>query len=100
MCLKFCQLSSLASKKEFTRALTSAAFVVIDSVLLNKNSFFIFLISDESDQVVFQSGRLVQLNASLERALLDFGANLLSHISSHVVNPSANGVITAESVTC
>ena len=38
-------------------------------------------------------GRLVQLNASLERALLDYGANLLARISSHVVNPSANAVI-------
>ena len=38
-------------------------------------------------------GRLVQLNASLERVLFDFGANLLSHISNHVVYPSANGVI-------
>ena len=38
-------------------------------------------------------GRLVQLNAKLERTLFDFGANLLAHISSNVVNPSANGVI-------
>ena len=38
----------------------------------------------------------VQLNASLERALLDVGANLLTHIRSNVVNPSANGVIRAK----
>ena len=43
MCLKFCQLSSLASEKNFTRALTSAAVVVADSVLTNKNFLFIFL---------------------------------------------------------
>ena len=38
-------------------------------------------------------GRLVQLNTSLERALLDFGANFRAYISSHIVNPWANGVI-------
>ena len=38
-------------------------------------------------------GRLVKLKASLERALLDFEANLLAHISSRVVNPSTNGVV-------
>ena len=67
MCLKFCQLSSLDSKKEFTRTLTLApvalasfsscgrvsmtqviqnkkyCIVVADSVLLNKNSSFIYL---------------------------------------------------------
>ena len=43
ICLKFCQLSSLASKKDSTRVFTSAAVVVADSVLLNKNSSFIFL---------------------------------------------------------
>ena len=43
LCLKFCQLSSFASEKEFTKALTLATVVVTDSVLLNKNSFFIFL---------------------------------------------------------
>ena len=43
MRLKFYQLSLLASKKESTRALTSVAVVVADSVLLNKNSSFIFL---------------------------------------------------------
>ena len=55
----------------------------------------LFLVAGEGDQVAFQSdvGRLVQLNASLERALLDFGANLLAHISSHIVNPSANRII-------
>ena len=57
--------------------------------------FSIFLVSGKGDQMAFQSaiGRLVQLNASLERALLDFGVNLPAHISSHVVNPSANGVV-------
>ena len=43
MCLKFCQLRSLGSKKESTRALISAALVVAGSVLLNKKSFFIYL---------------------------------------------------------
>ena len=42
-CLKFCELSWLASKKESTRALTSAVIVVVDSALLNKNSSCIFL---------------------------------------------------------
>ena len=54
MCLKFCQLSLLASKIESTRALASAAVVVADSVLLNKNSFFIFLGSGKGNQVVFK----------------------------------------------
>ena len=36
MCLKLCQLSSFASKKDSTKALTSAVVVVADSVLLNK----------------------------------------------------------------
>ena len=53
MCLKFCQLTLLASKKGSTRALTSAVDVVGDSVLLNKNSSFIFLVSCEGDQVAF-----------------------------------------------
>ena len=70
---------------------------MVDSVSLNKNSFLSFYLSrsGKGDQVAFHSaiGKLVQLNASLERALLDFGANLLAYISSHVVNPSANGVI-------
>ena len=43
LCLKLCQPSSLASKKASTRAFTSAKVVVADSVLLNKNSYFIFL---------------------------------------------------------
>ena len=38
-------------------------------------------------------GSLVQLNPGLECALFDFGANLLAHISSHIVNPLANVVI-------
>ena len=53
MCLKFCLLSSLASKKNLTRALRSAAVVVADYVSLNKNSFFIFLVYGEGDQVDF-----------------------------------------------
>ena len=44
MCLKLCQLSLLASKKESARALTSAAAAfVTDRVLLNKSSFLSFL---------------------------------------------------------
>ena len=82
-------------KKESTRALTSAAVVVADSVLLNKNSSSIFLTLGKGNQEAFKSaiGGLVQLNAILKRALLDFEANLLAHISSHVVNSWANGVI-------
>ena len=38
-------------------------------------------------------GRLVGLNASQEIASLYFEANLLAHISSHVVNSSKNGFI-------
>ena len=38
-------------------------------------------------------GSLAQLNACLECSLFDLRANLLAHISSHVVNLLANGVI-------
>ena len=95
VCLKFLSAELVGFKKGSTRVLTSAAVVVDDSVLLNKNSFFIFLVSGEGDQVAFQNAiaRLVQMDASLERALLDFGANLPAHINSHIVNSSANGVI-------
>ena len=99
MSLKFCQFCSLASKKkESTRAFTSVVVVVADSVLLNKNSSFIFLsFSFRAKAIKWPSKALsvyfVQLNARLERAFLYFVASLLAHISSHVVNPSATGVI-------
>ena len=100
MCLKFCQLSWLASKKVSTRVLISAAVLVANSVLQNQNSSCIFLALGKGDQVAFLSaiGRLVQLNASLERALLDFGANLPTHISSHVSNRGRT--VSLESETC
>jgi len=61
VCLKFSQLTSV-SKKESTRALTSAAVVVTDSVLLSNN--FIFLISGEGDQVADQVEKSVSVDLS------------------------------------
>ena len=57
---------------------------------------FILFVSCKRHQVAFKSGvgRLIQLYASLENALLDFGANLLANIGSHVVNAAANSIIT------
>ena len=97
-------MSLLASKKkEYTRALTSAAVVVADSVLLNKNSYFIFLSFSYRAKAIkwlFESaiGRLVQLNASLERASLDFGTNLLAHIAA--MSSIRLRMVSIESETC
>ena len=82
--------------KESTIALTSAAVVVADSVMLNKNSSFIFLLSGEGDQNQGLANFRGLLMLVAEKQILFLAIKIqifqLRNVSSHILIPLINKI--------